>query len=1077
LPRTTWDILDIFVQAPGDLLFFLLVISFCMGSLFLALGNRSRYPYDMATRRYVLSAAALTLLWLLMLAGSVLSLVTALDANRSMPPLERLTFALSLAILAWAFLSADFLRWQRRSNLLLAGAVSSLLLFYLLTANDWLAQPAALADFNSATLSIYWSAIPFTIALASALLVAINSRQIVDAPLKTLLFLLFVLGHGWDMLQLAQGQTAGSYLGGARLAYAGGLLLFPLLIYRLSVALLENSLVEVVLAASQPAAALSSSPMTPLPAADDLLAVPAAWSFSGSRASDERQLLPALDRLLQAQPGDDLPAHIVAILQEELSLDICLLLLVQSEGYADLAAGYDRVSDRKLQDMTLNLRSHPSLSAAAQRGEQTILFPDSHAKELQDFYRRLGINRLSSLYVQPLAMQTKPRGLVLAANPYQASDLPAQQVEHLHDICQVAGRLLDWRSAYRSSGERGAVQSIDSIAAKPIALTLDPSALSGYRRQLQQSLQRLSERSKSLHRQIAQLQQQIVQRQQQIVDSLRSRENSAKSAQQLRAAFDQHSQICDLSERRAQDLLDAEAVLRVLNFASGEPIAHILRETLHKEYTQLVSIRDRLRQHLNALVILGDTADDDKVTAMLESLSDDNAQLQLKQKQQSRRLDALAAQLREMGAGRQFSHLSQLLMQLYAERQTLSQHLAEIKQDRSLLLDEREKLRAQNRQQEQGKPGQQQALQAAHDKLRTERDALREELQAVRDEEALHAQLATLEQDAAADLQKRVATLTEERDNLLGLRDQLKSKLAASSETAQQLEGLQEQVQQLRQQRQELALELSDARLRLAASTENDGNSPAVNGGSAHHRTELVAQILRQLHSPLTAIADYTNLLRTESVGILGAAQLQVLRMLAADTQHVTELLQQLQATAILQPGTTEQWQDDSHVVSILEDILQESSADLRAQSLQVELELEDGLPPVSADATILKHILAQMLHNARRVSPSGTSIKISARSGQLRLPDMPAPVNAVEITMADCGGGIAVEDIPRVFARKYRSDNAAIDGFGDTGVGMSIAQAFARIRQGDLWLTSEMGKGAAFHLALPAQQVKPLEA
>ena len=90
------------------------------------------------------------------------------------------------------------------------------------------------------------------------LLAAVNVRHLIDAPLKVLFFLVFILGNGLDLVLLAEGEVAGSYLGGARLAYVAGLALFPVIIYRLAVALLENSLVEVVLAASQPASSLEA---------------------------------------------------------------------------------------------------------------------------------------------------------------------------------------------------------------------------------------------------------------------------------------------------------------------------------------------------------------------------------------------------------------------------------------------------------------------------------------------------------------------------------------------------------------------------------------------------------------------------------------------------------------------------------------------------------------------------------------------------------------------------------------------------------------------------------------------------
>ena len=116
------------------------------------------------------------------------------------------------------------------------------------------------------------------------------------------------------------------------------------------------------------------------------------------------------------------------------------------------------------------------------------------------------------------------------------------------------------------------------------------------------------------------------------------------------------------------------------------------------------------------------------------------------------------------------------------------------------------------------------------------------------------------------------------------------------------------------------------------------------------------------------------------------------------------------------------------------------------------------------------------MLDNARTVSPPGSQIGIAVSAGPIVLPGAAGPVDAVEIAIRDQGGGIAQADMPRVFARKYRRENPRIAGYGDTGVRLSIARAFVRARDGDLWVTSEVDGGSVFHLALPLQLAASIE-
>ena len=73
-----------------------------------------------------------------------------------------------------------------------------------------------------------------------------------------------------------------------------------------------------------------------------------------------------------------------------------------------------------------------------------------------------------------------------------------------------------------------------------------------------------------------------------------------------------------------------------------------------------------------------------------------------------------------------------------------------------------------------------------------------------------------------------------------------------------------------------------------------------------------------------------------------------------------------------------------------------------------------------------------------------------------------------VLIQIADQGGGIPIQDLPRVFSRLYRADNPLIEGVGDTGVGLSIAKTLVEAHSGRIWVDTEAGKGSTFSVLIP---------
>ena len=1097
--RTPLDILNLFVASPGDMLFFLMVIAFSQGALFLAWSHRSRYPHEHTTRRYFITSAALLGVWLALMAAAALAQFTPLQANDFMPPLERLAYAVTLSLLGWAFLSGEFENWRARSNVMVLALALSLALLYLFTAAYWVEQGGG--AFNATDYALVWTAAPLAIAAAGFLLALLNIEGIVDAPLKMLFFLAIALGNGLDLYYLTQGETSGSYLGGARLAYVAGLALYPLIIHRFSVALLENSLVEVVLASSQPSASLGQTPSDPATAAQDPLAGSAsAWNFAAAPTDkDSQKLLNAIGAMLDRREGAPVPEQVVKAILAALDADVAALLNLQANNYADISAGYDRVADQSLEGISLNLRAQPTLLDAAARGEQTILFPEYHEAELDDLFRRLNINRGGKVYVQPLSLHGETLSVLLVSLPYRQADLSLQEIETLRDLGGAAAHVLAWSAAMAASSSQERAERVDEIADRPADSAMDADELRANRLELESSLKPVVERRAELMSQIVELQQQLALQQVRLLDGFDAEGNGVGAAQRLTAAFDEQARLRDDCEGSAQDLLEAETILRALNIGTGESLAQVIREYLHKAQNLLESARDRLRRQLNAALIMGDAAGTDGGAALLQSLADETAQLELEREQQGRRLETINERLATLGFSAEHSHTTQLLIQICAERQTLGLQLAEANRDREALVEERGRLQAASGGDKEALERQLKQLSADHEALLESREELRRDQQRAQEQaegkaaeiaqlraenEGLNAQISASSQSEDL-VNRQIADLTEERDNLLALRDQLTAKVnaamaegGASAAVGDEVAELRSRVSRLSEQREELALALSDARAELE--TAGDGQiepagAAAAPSGTTRWRTDMLSGFIEDLRSPLRSLSDYAGLLLAESLGILGAAQQQVLRLMADDLAKLAQIIEALQQAEELDPARN--WSDGYvDVMNLIDDVLRASAERTREKEIQIELSLADHLPPVGVDAASLRRVVARLVENAIEVSPPGAQVMISASAGSLRLPDAPEPVASLEIAVRDRGGGIDEADLPRIFARKYSSAYPKIRGLSDSGVGMSIARAFVRAHDGDMWVTSDGEAGAVFHLALPMQMAPSIE-
>ena len=153
-----------------------------------------------------------------------------------------------------------------------------------------------------------------------------------------------------------------------------------------------------------------------------------------------------------------------------------------------------------------------------------------------------------------------------------------------------------------------------------------------------------------------------------------------------------------------------------------------------------------------------------------------------------------------------------------------------------------------------------------------------------------------------------------------------------------------------------------------------------------------------------------------------------------------------------------EQW-EEVELTPIVQEAVDEFARPAEARSLQLASATAAGVW-VMADRTELKQALANLVANAVRLAPAGTTITVS--SG---IEDRWA-----FLSVADQGPGIAAEDQSRVFERFWRaSGQADPDGARGSGLGLTIVQRIAERHGGHVALQSEPAVGSIFVVWLPA--------
>lgn len=123
------------------------------------------------------------------------------------------------------------------------------------------------------------------------------------------------------------------------------------------------------------------------------------------------------------------------------------------------------------------------------------------------------------------------------------------------------------------------------------------------------------------------------------------------------------------------------------------------------------------------------------------------------------------------------------------------------------------------------------------------------------------------------------------------------------------------------------------------------------------------------------------------------------------------------------------------------------------------------GKAPTSGDEARLRQVVANLMTNALRYTPSGSPLEIAVGA----LPVIDGRWDAV-LEVRDHGPGISEEDASRVFERFYRADSSRQRETGGTGLGLAIVAAIAAQHDGSVRLNETPGGGATLSIHLPLE-------
>jgi len=228
-------------------------------------------------------------------------------------------------------------------------------------------------------------------------------------------------------------------------------------------------------------------------------------------------------------------------------------------------------------------------------------------------------------------------------------------------------------------------------------------------------------------------------------------------------------------------------------------------------------------------------------------------------------------------------------------------------------------------------------------------------------------------------------------------------------------------------------------------------------------KSNFLANMSHELRTPLGIITGYVELIQED----MNESELQThmddLNTIAHSSRHLLNLI-----NGVLDISKIESGQMEVHLVSIevqplVDELAQTVQPLMLENNNKLQVFVEEGIENFVSDETKLEQCLLNLLANAAKFTHNGTiTLSVSALAWN-------NGIVCYYFEVKDTGIGIPEEMRESIFQTFTQADSSTTREYGGTGLGLTITRSFARMLNGDVTVTSEVGKGSSFTMRLPA--------
>ncbi len=228
-------------------------------------------------------------------------------------------------------------------------------------------------------------------------------------------------------------------------------------------------------------------------------------------------------------------------------------------------------------------------------------------------------------------------------------------------------------------------------------------------------------------------------------------------------------------------------------------------------------------------------------------------------------------------------------------------------------------------------------------------------------------------------------------------------------------------------------------------------------------KSEFLANMSHELRTPLNAIIGFSELIRDQTNGPIGAPYVAYAEDINASGRHLLDVVNDLLDLSKIEAGRYDLVEERVNLGELLR--VCQRMMEPRAEAGNLRIDCDPGVARVTlyVDRRAVKQVLLNLLANAVKFSPAGGTAAVRVE---------PAADGGLAVVVRDDGVGIEPLALRSLFEPFRQADASITRRFGGTGLGLAISRRLMALHGGTLEIASQPGVGTTVRAIFPAERV-----